>query len=188
MALRVPGSDVVQAALEKRLFASFKDKMRMEKQETERKAIGKWKKLHERSKSRQRQQETNKDGRSMDPYDSDQDHDHKGQEVASEKEPKDETKNWASISEAANLLDEVKDIMDELTILKALISQQKHVWEDLVPKGSEQDDARGPNYTLREIEEMIKMADTVQRSVMSSRMSSQVTHRLHLIRYMRYLT
>lgn len=76
-----------------------------------------------------------------------------------------ETQNWSSISEAANLLDEIKDILDELMILKTLLTQQQHVWKELVGPEPERDSARGPTYTLHEIEEMIKMAERVQKSV-----------------------
>ncbi|KAI0895375.1 hypothetical protein F4806DRAFT_469061 [Annulohypoxylon nitens] len=79
----------------------------------------------------------------------------------------DEVKSWTSISEAAVLLDEVKDILDELTILKALVGQQQYVWQSLIgrDRNPEQDNARGPAYTLLEIDEMIKMTTTVQESV-----------------------
>ncbi|KAI1419254.1 hypothetical protein F5Y12DRAFT_278246 [Xylaria sp. FL1777] len=77
----------------------------------------------------------------------------------------DNSNNWASISSAADLLDEVKDILDELMILKTLVSQQGSVWQDLVGNDPKRDNARGPAYTLRTIEEMIKMADRVQVSV-----------------------
>ncbi|TGO50851.1 hypothetical protein BOTNAR_0377g00120 [Botryotinia narcissicola] len=76
-----------------------------------------------------------------------------------------ETENWNSISEAANLLDEIKDIQDELTILKTLLTQQQRIWQELVGPEPERDSARGPTYTLHEIEEMIKMAETVQKSL-----------------------
>ncbi|KAI1174739.1 hypothetical protein F4777DRAFT_552834 [Nemania sp. FL0916] len=79
--------------------------------------------------------------------------------------PKIGSNNWTSISRAADLLDEVKDILDELTILKTLVSQQSDVWNDLVGSDFEYSGARDPIYTLRTIEEMIKMTEKIQDSV-----------------------
>ncbi|TGO08593.1 hypothetical protein BTUL_0201g00070 [Botrytis tulipae] len=76
-----------------------------------------------------------------------------------------ETKIWNSISEAIDDLDEIKDILDELMILKTLLTQQQHVWRELVEPEFERDSARGPTYTLYEIEKMIKMAEKVQKSM-----------------------
>ncbi|KAF7902234.1 hypothetical protein EAF00_002137 [Botryotinia globosa] len=124
------------AAQEKKLFQSFKRKMVKKERE-----------------SMQENEESKKD-----------------QEVenitrSKEHNRNQETENWISISKAANLLDEIKDILDELTILKTLLTQQQHVWQELVGPEPERDSARGPTYTLHEIEEMIKMAERVQKSV-----------------------
>ncbi|OTB03638.1 hypothetical protein M426DRAFT_173923 [Hypoxylon sp. CI-4A] len=63
------------------------------------------------------------------------------------------------------LLNEVKDILDELIILKEILVQQKDVWRILIGITWEQDIARGPEYMLREIDKMINSATTVQKSV-----------------------
>lgn len=86
-------------------------------------------------------------------------------EDKSEREHKYADRNWASISGAADLLDEVKDILDELTILKTLVTRQLDVWKDLVGDDPGSKNARGPAYTLRSVQEMIEMADRVQKSV-----------------------
>ncbi|ETS77830.1 hypothetical protein PFICI_09892 [Pestalotiopsis fici W106-1] len=76
-----------------------------------------------------------------------------------------ETNKWALISLAAGLLDEVKDILDELTILKTLVTRQFNVWQELVGEGSRSRSARDPAYTLHGVQEMIEMTDRVQKSV-----------------------
>ncbi|KAI0418241.1 hypothetical protein F5X98DRAFT_386463 [Xylaria grammica] len=73
--------------------------------------------------------------------------------------------NWTSVSRAAALLDEVKDILDELMILKTLVTQQGHVWQDLVGNDLGPSNSRGPVHTLRAVTEMIEMADRIQASV-----------------------
>lgn len=82
-----------------------------------------------------------------------------------EKNKEGETKDWESISGAADVLDEVKDVREELTILRAVLAQQQHVWQDLVGHDSQREDARGPTYTLHEVEEMINITDSIQKSV-----------------------
>lgn len=81
-----------------------------------------------------------------------------------EKNKEGETKDWESISGAADVLDEVKDVREELTILRAILAQQQHVWQDLVGHDSQREDARGPTYTLHEVEEMINITDSIQKS------------------------
>jgi hypothetical protein len=82
-----------------------------------------------------------------------------------DKSESDDTNNWAAISGAADLLDEVKDIMDELTILRKLVTQQLDVWQELVGNEPGTKSSSGPANTLRGVEEMIEMTDRVQQSV-----------------------
>lgn len=77
----------------------------------------------------------------------------------------DENENWASISKAADLLDEVKDIRDELTILKAILTQQDHVLADIQKTPLHPKSERRPHYMLTEINEMIEITDTIKSSV-----------------------
>ncbi|THV52679.1 hypothetical protein BGAL_0072g00150 [Botrytis galanthina] len=165
------------AAQEKKLFQRFKRKMEHKE----------WESMQNNKKSKKDQEVANitqseeqhyiqetKKGQEVDNITRSEEHNHiqeteKGQEVdnitrSEEHNHVQETQNWSSISEAANLLDEIKDILDELMILKTLLTQQQHVWKELVGPEPERDSARGPTYTLHEIEEMIKMAERLQKS------------------------
>lgn len=79
-----------------------------------------------------------------------------------------ETEDWKSISKAADLLEEVKDIRDELKILKSLLAQQRTVWKGLFDDFSDKGDERGPIDTMDEIDEMIETAEAIQSSVNES--------------------
>ena len=65
---------------------------------------------------------------------------------------------WSTSKEAAVLLDEVKDIREELVILRSLLSQQEHVLETLSTNETDR-------FTANELDEMIKLTDTIQGSV-----------------------
>lgn len=75
------------------------------------------------------------------------------------------TSPYASISVAAHLLEEVKDIRDELNILKSLLRHQKTVWDDLFKKSGKKDQRKSPDNAIDEIEEMDKSAKRIQDSV-----------------------
>lgn len=75
------------------------------------------------------------------------------------------TSPYASISVAAHLLEEVKDIRDELNILKSLLRHQKTVWDDLFKVSAKNDRRRSPDYAMEEIEEMDRSAKRIQDSV-----------------------
>ena len=75
------------------------------------------------------------------------------------------TSPYASISVAAHLLEEVKDIRDELNILKSLLRHQKTVWDDLFRVSAKNDRRRSPDYAMEEIEEMDRSAKRIQDSV-----------------------
>ncbi|KAK9791444.1 putative Heterokaryon incompatibility domain-containing protein [Seiridium cardinale] len=170
-----------KAADEKNLFEKFKKKMNRKKDENEKIEKGRNEmRRNAKGKPMQDDKESNPDKRVVvnehDDLRSDQSNQAGGkagkksravvdQKQGHNKAQKQKKENWESISEAADLLDEVKDILDELTILKPLVTQQHSVWEELVGKPSESDNARGPNYTLRDIKEMINMADRIQDSV-----------------------
>ena len=77
----------------------------------------------------------------------------------------DEKDDWKSISDAADLLDEVKDIRDELTILKAILTQQDNVWSDVHKVPGQARTERRPHYMLTEINEMIEITDSIKSSV-----------------------
>ncbi|KAM0817358.1 hypothetical protein AB5N19_03163 [Seiridium cardinale] len=178
---RINGKKLVQAADEKNLFEKFKKKMNRKKDENDKIEKGRNEmRRNAKGKPMQDDKESNPDKRVVvnehDDLRSDQSKQAGGkagkklravvdQKQGHNKARKQKKENWESISEAADLLDEVKDILDELTILKALVTQQHSVWEELVGKPSESDNARGPNYTLRDIKEMINMADRIQDSV-----------------------
>ncbi|KAF2186042.1 hypothetical protein K469DRAFT_687459 [Zopfia rhizophila CBS 207.26] len=91
--------------------------------------------------------------------------------------------DYNSISKATRLLEEVKDIRDELNILRFLLEQQNDVWEKLVDgaykepmskastytikKNKVMDRWRGRAYVVDEIDEMDKMVEGIQASVNS---------------------
>jgi hypothetical protein len=94
-------------------------------------------------------------------------------------EESDQEKEYKSISEAMNLLIEVKDIRDELNILSYLLTQQKTVWQKLLDLSVNEDGTiisdnisakeaerwRGPGSALKDIAEMDKIAQRIQDSV-----------------------
>lgn len=76
------------------------------------------------------------------------------------------------ISEEAELLDEIKDIHDELNMLRTLAESQQHVWEQLFQTKKLEHFAHfqfietcTPNMVLREIQNMMTEAEMVQNSV-----------------------
>lgn len=73
--------------------------------------------------------------------------------------------DWRVINRAVTLLNEVKDIQDELSILRRLIAQQQHVWNDLSGETSGNHDARNPSFTARALENRIGMTDKTLQSV-----------------------
>lgn len=74
-------------------------------------------------------------------------------------------KNFRSIGRAADLLKEVKDIRDELNILKMALTHQKKVWNELHDIKLGENGLTGPAYIIHEIEEMDKMAARIQSAV-----------------------
>jgi hypothetical protein len=93
--------------------------------------------------------------------------------------PSEQEKDYQSIHDATQLLNEVKDIRDELNILNYLLTQQKGVWEKLLgllinEDGSvmwneallrETEKWKGPGYALKDVMEMEKIAHRIQESV-----------------------
>lgn len=87
--------------------------------------------------------------------------------------------DYASVSGAAKLLLEVKDIRDELNILNSLLTQQKEVWEKLLGLSVNEDGSiiqnetflretekwKGPVFALKDFVEMDKNAQKIQDSV-----------------------
>ena len=59
----------------------------------------------------------------------------------------------------------VKDIRDELNMLKAILSHQMRVWNQLHDTGSKKDHFRGPAYYLNDIKEMDSQAERIQGAV-----------------------
>ncbi|KAL9616712.1 MAG: hypothetical protein Q9160_008432 [Pyrenula sp. 1 TL-2023] len=76
-----------------------------------------------------------------------------------------EMEDWDSIKKAAELLEEVKDIRDELNILKTLLTHQEHVWHDLIGRASGTEDSKGPADIIEEIKEMDKISEAIHASV-----------------------
>ena len=70
-----------------------------------------------------------------------------------------------SIGKAANVLKTVKDIRDELNMLRAILSHQLTVWKDLHGISSTNGNVRGPTYYLGCINEMDSQAERVQSAV-----------------------
>ncbi|KAE8449130.1 hypothetical protein EG329_008514 [Mollisiaceae sp. DMI_Dod_QoI] len=85
-------------------------------------------------------------------------------EVQAEEQVKE---NFHSIKDASALLKEIKDIRDELNMLKAVLTQQKSVWNELHDPQTEKDNLRGPAYAINNIVEMDKQAERVQDAVLS---------------------
>lgn len=73
--------------------------------------------------------------------------------------------DWDSIKKAAELLKEVKDIRDELNILKTLLTQQKTVWYKLIGHAPGTEDSKGPADILEEIKEMDKTSEGIHAAV-----------------------
>ncbi|KAI0171111.1 hypothetical protein BJ166DRAFT_212861 [Pestalotiopsis sp. NC0098] len=78
---------------------------------------------------------------------------------------KQDAKDWNAINRAATLLEDVKDIRDELVILRFLVARQESVWNGLMGSTLDNHDARSPTFTANELDEMIKTTDTIQKSV-----------------------
>ncbi|KAG4034424.1 hypothetical protein MFRU_003g03880 [Monilinia fructicola] len=110
-----------------------------------------------------------------------QSHDH---DISNQSRPKseDEGKSYNAIGNAANLLHEVKDIRDELNILKYLLEQQTAVWERLLETPTDTDELhqrsglprfketgrwKGPGPAIKSVLEMDKLAQRIQDSVNS---------------------
>lgn len=79
---------------------------------------------------------------------------------------------FKSILKAAIQLQHIKDIRDELNMLKSIVTQQKKAWDDLLAEESNNVDARTSSntrspadYTITNIEEMDKAASRIQESV-----------------------
>lgn len=79
---------------------------------------------------------------------------------------------FKSVLKAAVQLQHIKDIRDELNMLKSVVTQQKKAWDDLLGEESDNVDARTSantrspaDYTIANIEEMDKAASRIQVSV-----------------------
>lgn len=92
----------------------------------------------------------------------------------------DQEKDYASISKAAHLLKEVKDIRDELSILSYLLTQQRIVWKKLrglpinndgsinnqaLASREEIDGMKGPALAINDVHELNGIAQRIQDSV-----------------------
>jgi Mg2+ and Co2+ transporter CorA len=92
-----------------------------------------------------------------------------GQDIEDELEKRESTKNpYDNISEETELLREVKDISDELNMLKNLAEDQEDVWKKIWKDGQNPDATftyDTPSEIKAEIEEMIKEADFVQQAI-----------------------
>lgn len=82
-----------------------------------------------------------------------------------------EHEDWKAIYEA--VLREVKDIQDELHMLKAVVADQVSVWKTLTGKKDNSRSRvennsimeRGPLDILEELEEMTRLVDSIETSV-----------------------
>lgn len=78
----------------------------------------------------------------------------------------DERGTFKSIAKAATQLLQIKDIRDELNMLKAIVSQQKKVWDELLLKAPKNIDSRdAAEYTIKNIEEMDLVANRIEEAV-----------------------
>ncbi|KAJ5760452.1 hypothetical protein N7520_007608 [Penicillium odoratum] len=97
-------------------------------------------------------------------------------ELEHEDDDGEEKKDWNAIYDAALLLKEVKDIRDELNMIKMVLTQQKLVWEELLGQGGQMSQAmknslgteRNLADILKEVVEMDSIAETIQTSVRTS--------------------
>ncbi|KAF3013684.1 hypothetical protein E8E14_000401 [Neopestalotiopsis sp. 37M] len=78
--------------------------------------------------------------------------------------PDADTEHSKVIQTTAELLDEVKDILEELTILKVLLKQQQDVWERLVGQEAKDNKARGPSVIINDLGEMINRSNAIHQS------------------------
>ncbi|KAJ8133086.1 hypothetical protein O1611_g544 [Lasiodiplodia mahajangana] len=76
--------------------------------------------------------------------------------------------NFLSIQKASELLKQIKDIRDELNMLKSILTQQKGVWNELRDTQSEEHNLRGPAYAINSVDEMDAQAARVQSAVLST--------------------
>jgi Mg2+ and Co2+ transporter CorA len=91
------------------------------------------------------------------------------EQVSEDELEKENTKNpYDNISEETELLREVKDISDELNMLKNLSEDQEDVWKQVWKDRKNQDATftyDSPSEIKAEIEEMIKDAEFVQQAI-----------------------
>ncbi|PLB53435.1 hypothetical protein P170DRAFT_130060 [Aspergillus steynii IBT 23096] len=158
-----------KAVEEKDLFVSFKKKMHRGRKTFEAKRdktkTGKIKK-DEIRQDEIRQDESKKDESKTGSKPKDGHHERQKQSEEVIKSDDTETDDdWEPISKAADLLDEVKDIRDELTILKAILTQQDNIWTDVHKSPNNPKSERRPHYMLTEINEMIEIIDNIKSSV-----------------------
>ncbi|KAG4433881.1 hypothetical protein IFR05_010640 [Cadophora sp. M221] len=92
----------------------------------------------------------------------------KGNDVDAEEKAKQQVKqNFESIKEASARLKDIKDIRDELNMLKAVLAQQKSVWNELCGITVDTGELKGPAYAINNIVEMDNHAGRVQDAVLS---------------------
>ncbi|KAI9040728.1 uncharacterized protein KD926_007809 [Aspergillus affinis] len=150
-----------KAVEEKNLFASFKRKMDRARKRDEKRKAPKAKKTQ--TKQGDSKPENGQLGAEKPSEEGNKLHDAPSKMLLHGET--DENENWSSISKAADLLDEVKDIRDELTILKAILTQQDHVLADIQKSPLHPKSERRPHYMLTEVNEMIEITDTIKSSV-----------------------
>ena len=73
--------------------------------------------------------------------------------------------NFESINGAFKLLEEIKDIRDELNILHTVLKHQKQVWDDLSSYDPQGIGFKGPDYIISSLEEMDVMSERIQAAV-----------------------
>lgn len=76
----------------------------------------------------------------------------------------DEEQTFTSLGKAADQLLKVKDIRDELNMLKSVVKQQKKAWDELI-SGNPENIHSPADYTIEHIEEMEKAAFRIQEAV-----------------------
>ncbi|KAF7505376.1 hypothetical protein GJ744_000997 [Endocarpon pusillum] len=78
----------------------------------------------------------------------------------------DEEQTFASLGKAADQLLRVKDIRDELNMLKSVVKQQKKAWDELISVNP--GNILSPtDYTIEHIEEMEKAAFRIQEAILA---------------------
>ncbi|ETS81870.1 hypothetical protein PFICI_06872 [Pestalotiopsis fici W106-1] len=88
------------------------------------------------------------------------------QQDAENYDMKKDENDWKTINSAATLLDEVKDIRDELMIMRLLVTQQEGVLKGLMGPDPKSRKMQSLSFIVNELDNMVKTTDSIQKSVL----------------------